>query len=237
MQTTSELHKSLLRNPDHIKETRVEIAGVWHGESDIQDLSTSGALFTGDAPSVGGCRARTMKLVAWVPSESIPRGAKIKIEQRLILPDYRTGEIISAAEWIPKGTFYVSSRSTDQVTGAVTFIGYDGMRKADGQFVSNLDTDEWPRPCDQVVAAIAQRMGVAVDSRTVLDPSVMVDYPNDYTMREVLGYIAAAHAGNWIITDANKLRLIGLCEIPEETSYLIDDHGDAITFGGVRILV
>lgn len=237
MQITSELHKSLLRNLDHIKETRVEIAGVWYGESDIQDLSTSGALFADDTPSVGGCRARTMKLVAWVQSESIPRGAQIRIEQRLILPDYRTGGIISAAEWIPKGTFYVASRSIDRATGAITFSGYDGMRKADGQFVSDSDTGEWPRPCDQVVAAIAQRMGVAVDSRTVLDPSVMVDYPNDYTMREVLGYIAAAHAGNWIITDANELRLIGLCEIPEETSYLIDEYGDVIAFGGVRIIV
>ena len=56
-------------------------------------------------------------------------------------------------------------------------------------------------------------------------------------MREILGYIAAAHAGNWIITDAGELRLVGFADIPPETFYLVTDHGDPIVFGDTRILV
>ena len=53
----------------------------------------------------------------------------------------------------------------------------------------------------------------------------------------MLRYIAAAHAGNWIMSDAGELRLIKINELPEETNYLIDEIGDWITFGGDRILV
>ena len=38
----------------------------------------------------------------------------------------------------------------------------------------------------------------------------MVEYPNDLSCLEVLGYIGAANAGNWCITPANALRLVPL---------------------------
>ena len=85
---------------------------------------------------------------------------------------------------------------------------------------------------------IARLMGVSIDPRTVLSTAYSVDYPaNEYTLRDVLRYIAVAHAGNWIITDAGQLRLVTFGEIPPETNYLIAEQGAAITFGGVRIIV
>ena len=96
-------------------------------------------------------------------------------------------------------------------------------------------------PAATAVADIAARMGVAVDSRTVLDASFPMQYPvdddGDMTMREALGRIAVANAGNWIITDEGKLLLVGLNSMPKETNYLVTENGSAITFGGVRILV
>ena len=85
---------------------------------------------------------------------------------------------------------------------------------------------------------IADLMGVTIDPRTVLSTAYTVDYPaNDYTLRDVLRYIAAAHAGNWIMTDVGQLRLVTFGEIPAETYYLVTEYGSAITFGGDRILV
>ena len=55
------------------------------------------------------------------------------------------------------------------------------------------------------------------------------------TMREVLSAIAAAHAGNWIVTAENKLLLLPLFSAPDETDYIVNEHGDAILIGGVRI--
>ena len=81
-------------------------------------------------------------------------------------------------------------------------------------------------------------MGVNLDKRTVLNSAYTIDYPaNDYTVRNELCFIAAAHGGNWIITDAGDLLLVPLLSMPAETNYLITEYGDAITFGGVKILV
>ena len=49
--------------------------------------------------------------------------------------------------------------------------------------------------------------------------------------------IAAAHGGNWHMSDAGRLRLVPLLSAPAESSLLVTEHGDAILFGGVRILV
>ena len=96
-------------------------------------------------------------------------------------------------------------------------------------------------PVWTAVNDIAARMGVTVDSRTQLNESFPVQYPvddeGDMTMREALGRIAVANAGNWIITDDGKLLMVGLNSMPAESNYLITEGGSAITFGGVRILV
>lgn len=68
--------------------------------------------------------------------------------------------------------------------------------------------DERPRGRKLLVADIASRIDVEVDSRTVINESYVIEYPNDYTMREILCHIAAAHAGNWIITADGKLLLV-----------------------------
>ena len=86
---------------------------------------------------------------------------------------------------------------------------------------------------------LAALMGITVDSRSQISNTYTIDYPaNNYTIRDVLGYIATANAGNWIITAANKLLLVPLNgSMPPETYYLITEDGDAITFAGTRILV
>ena len=64
-----------------------------------------------------------------------------------------------------------------------------------------------------------------------------IGLPVGYSMREVLSNIASMYGGNWIMTFEGKLRLVTLTELPEETYYLLEEHFDAITFGGDRILV
>ena len=88
-----------------------------------------------------------------------------------------------------------------------------------------------------VASACAEKMGVEIDERTSISSAYEISYPTDYTCRELLQHIAAAHGGNWIITDAGKLRLVILGDLPDETSVLVDEYGNVITFGGVRIYV
>lgn len=245
MHVTSDLYKTILQTPGHEKEHRAFIAGVEQkilkkAETKYSNLNmpplVKGSLFVGSKPSVGGCVSRQIDIMI-KPKGTIPRMAEIKLETRLVLKDFVTGEITSTSEWLPKGTFYIDTRQTDKVSGALIIHGYDAMLKAEQPFLTDTTEDDWPKPMDEVVEEIAKRMGVKVDSRTKISHTLQAGYPLEYTMREVLGFIASAHAGNWIITDAGELRLVGLADIPPETFYLVTEDGDAILFGDTRILI
>lgn len=234
MHSVSDLWRTLLASPGHRKEVKLVIAGVTYGEDKIVDssLRIDGGLYSDFG--IGNCCARQIDFEIY-PQGTIPRQAQIEVYVRLVL-----GEQVS--EWIPKGVFFFSTRKTDRITGVLSVHGYDAMLKAEETWLdSGYDTETWPMPAATAVNDIAARMGVAVDSRTVLDAAFPMQYPvddeGDMTMREALGRIAVANAGNWIITDDGKLLLVGLNSMPEETNYLVTETGSAITFGGVRILV
>ena len=178
---------------------------------------------------IGGAVAKEIDLVLRRPG-NLPRMAQM-------IPSYRLVKGTQASEWIQKGIYYIDTRSVDEVTGVMTIHGYDDMLKAE-QVWEPAQSLEFPMTMVQAVNVIAQLMGVTLDPRTVLNQSYTIDYPaNNYTLRDVLRYIAVANAGNWIITDDGKLRLVSFGEIPTETNYLVEEDGDAITFGGDRILV
>lgn len=225
MQTTSSLWKEIF-SKEHTAEYKAVIGDNSYLSDSLIGAFITRALFE-DVQSVGKCGSAQLDLDLWGAS-NIPRNAEIKIYVRLVSGD-------TASEWLPQGTFYIDTRS---VSGEITTIhGYDAMLKAEQTFLAEGDTGEWPRTQQAVVNAICTRMGVELDSRTVINSGYKVEYPNDYTMREILGYIAAAHGGCWIITPAGKLRLVTLGGLPAETNYLVDEYGDAITMGGVKILV
>lgn len=234
MHTVSDLWQQMLADPAHAVEAKLKIAGVEYGEDQIvhKSLMVYGGLYS--TFGIGNCCARQIEFEIY-PQGTIPRQAKIEVYMRL-----RLGEQVS--EWVPKGVFFFSTRKTDRVTGVLSVHGYDAMLKAEETWLdSSYDAKTWPMPAATAVADIAARMGVAVDSRTQLDEAFPVQYPvddkGDMTMREALGRIAVANAGNWTITDEGKLLLVGLNSMPAETHYLITETGRAITFGGVRILV
>ena len=234
MHNVSDLWRTLLASPGHRKEVKLVIAGVTYGEDKIVDgsLRIDGGLYSDFG--IGNCCARQIDFEIY-PQGTIPRQAQIEVYVRLVL-----GEQVS--EWIPKGVFFFSTRKTDRITGVLSVHGYDAMLKAEETWLdSSYDAETWPMPAETAVNDIAARMGVAVDNRTVLDAAFPMQYPvddeGDMTMREALGRIAVANAGNWIITDEGKLLLVGLNSMPKETNHLVTETGSAITFGGVRIFV
>ena len=233
MQVTSALHKAILQDDHHGQEHRAVIAGVTYSQPDILSLRTYGGAFS--EPDIGGCASRQIDLTLRSPAGTIPRQAEIRVYTRLVLED-------QAAEWLPKGVFYISTRSTDKLTGNLTIHGYDAMRKAgDVWLTADYDRDNWPMSQRAAVEDIAYRMGVEIDPRTQLSGRFPVDYPvdenGDLTMEDVLEGIAVSEAGNWVMSDEGKLLLLRFGDIPPETWYLVDEYGDAITFGGDRIIV
>lgn len=232
MQTVSDTYMRLWKSAWHQKEHKVVIAGVEYGEESIADLPVvSKRLFDADKPVVGACAGAQIDL-AFIPDGDIQRAAEIRLYTRLVLED-------EVSEWIPKGVFYIDTRKLDTESGVLTIHGYDGMLKGEAPFLEEVDQGDWPRKSSVLVSEICGKMGVELDARTELDDSILIPYPDsfDTTCRELLSMVATAHCGNWTMTDTGKLRLVPLHSIPEATNYLVDQNGDTISLGGVRIYV
>lgn len=203
-------------------------------ENMLKSVKTSHAVFPGDTPGVGNCVAGKIVVEMRVPRAEIPKRARI-------VPYVRLTDGKTVSEWIQKGVFYLDKRETldpDNAFPTLRLTGYDAMLAAEKDYPPQSAL-AWPATDAQVVREIAEYLRLNIDPRTwvVLNMDYAIQYPAGYSCREVLGYIAALYGANWLITDLGELRLLALNGIPPETRYLVDRQGDAITFGGVRILV
>lgn len=232
MQAVSALYRQLLA-ANAPKEFRAIIAGVTYGQDKIVSASSKATLMD-KAATIGNCAAKELNLVLRNPGE-IPRMAQIQMQ-------FRLNSGAQQSEWLPKGTFFIDTR--DEGNGVLTIDAFDPMLKCDQSFTTSGEQGSWPRTDITVVNQICSRIGVTLDARTaaILTAGYTIQYPGfgegAYTMRELLGFIGSMYAGNWIITDENKLRLLVLGDIPDDsTSLLITEYGEYITMGGFRIRV
>lgn len=204
MQDRSTLWKELAAGGAFSLESVAEIGGVQYASISAPVINR--ALFS-DALSVGNCVSATLQF-SLLTSDTIPKSAKIVIQQRLT-------NSAKHSEWLPAGTFFVSKRTSDAVTGLLTFQCYDSMLKANAPYpLTDASEAEFPKPMTDCIMVIAARMGVEVDPRTWDHIQTGFEYvipmPIGLTMIKVLGYIAGVHGGNWIITPENKLRFVPL---------------------------
>ena len=258
MQETSSLYKRLLADPGHWKEYNLVIGesgvlvdefsnritfggtailvattGADSGfrESSIISMSTQKSIFSDSNPTVGNCIAGQISVEMMRPKGDIPRRARL-------VPYVRLTNGKEHSEWLQKGVFFIDHREySGEENERMVLNGYDHIILTEDEFPSS--TNEWPRTDVDVVRDIANEIGGSVDKRTVqiMNKGYKINYPAGYSMREVLENIAAMYAGSFIMSDTAELLLVTMFGIPKETSYLIDNVGFAITFGGERILV
>lgn len=203
---------------------KVLIGDVEYTRKDIKSAKIVAPLF--DKFSVGNTCSAELTLSVWM-KEEIPRMAKI-------VP---YGKDETDGQWHKLGGFYLDTRT--QKNSLLEIVAYDGMLKSEIEWYPSQDLS-FPMTMEVASMEIADLMGMQLDERCQFNPSYMVDsYPDsETTLRQVLGYIAAAHCGNWIVTADEKLLLVPLFgDMPPETNYLVEEYGNPITFGGTRILV
>ena len=223
-QQTSPLWKALLRDRETRREYAFDINGVWYGPEAEASHSVESSLF--ESFGIGNAMSATLTLELY--ADHIPRGAVIKRFVRL-----NNGAQVSG--WLPKGVFFTNRRVNDD--GYWSVEAYDAMLKADFTWTPRPGFS-WPCTMEQAAGDIALSMGVELDPRNVFLPYQMNEYPmGEYMRRDALRDIAAAHGGNWHMSDAGRLRLVPLLSAPAESSLLVTEHGDAVLFGGVRLLV
>lgn len=230
-------------------------------ENVLKSVRRTGGMFANNVPAVGCCVSSELEVEMYAPVGTFPRmglmipyvrvcgyvpsgddnavvGVAIAGESTVGVPADATE--YAEGEWIKKGVFYIDTREVDQTSEEDTimhFHAYDAMLKAEAMYPeTNIN---YPATDTQVVQEIASYLGVPVDDRTwsVMTHGYVVQYPVGYTCREVLGYIAAAYAGCFVMSDTGNLWLVQLAGIPPESNYLIDSGGYIITFGGDRIIV
>lgn len=258
MQETSSIYKRLLADPGHWKEyalvigesgvlvdefsNRINFGGTailvattsaesGFRESSIISMSTQKSIFSESNPTVGNCIAGQITVEMMKPKGDIPRRARLA-------PYVRLTNGKEHSEWIQKGVFFIDHREySGDENERMVINGYDHIILAEDEFPSS--THEWPRTDIDVVRDIATEIGTDLDSRTVqiMNKGYKINYPAGYSMREVLENIAAMYAGSFIMSDTGELLLVTMFGIQKETSYLIDNVGFAVTFGGDRILV
>ena len=238
-----------------MKHVRLNIAGIVYGEGSIVSLKTHRAVFA-EGPSIGNCVTGELNAVLLLPSSNIPRNARI-------IPYVREG---TSGTWIQKSEYFVFSRNADQAGGTVELVAYDAIYRAEEAFISDpKNPGTWPRTPISIMDEIVKRtkkvkdatilQGIDEESRNAvaaLPASYRIKFPgvtltgesstsyqsdNATTMREMAGWIAAMCAGNWIIDNSGKWRLVKLGDVPESTHYLVTEDSYNILIGGYRILV
>ena len=211
MQTTTQVWKDLFAAGAAV-EARAVIGGTVY--TDISAPVIARAAMQ-DSLSVGNAAAASLSLVIR-GAGNIPRSAAVAVEARL-------NDGTTASEWLPQGTFYISRRARDPVSGLLALECYDALLKANGVWTPSQGS--WPRDMAAVAGELAALLGLQIDSRSNVPtgtPYVIAEPAAGITIREALGAIAQAGGGNWIVTPRNALRLLAL-----------DEEGDALEVAGI----
>lgn len=188
----------------HKTEYRFVVNNVVYTGADIQNAPVLSKAFA-DRLSIGVCCSGTLRLVLREKANvTIPKAASVVAYCRLTAPDGT-----DPTDWVEQGHYFISSRSSQN--GILTLSCRDLMLKARSSYWDKTQIKTWPATMAAVVNDIAAAMGVAVDSRTQIQTGTaykVTEPDGKATMMDVLSGIAAAHAGNFVITEAGALRLI-----------------------------
>lgn len=229
------------------RELRVTFSSDFFLKTYGQDKITGGRitsdLFAGGRMSVGGTVAAVCEISIIDPltngAENIPRACPFTVEIRL-------AEGNDASAWYPLGTFSVDTRERSETMPEVLSItGYDAMLRGETPYYPyGSEITGWPKTDIDAVRDIADRLGVKVgaDVGYIMIRRYAIPSPDagegGFTVREVLGYIGAMYGGNWFIDAYGYLRLALVGDEPAPgVDVLVDENGDVIKIGGVRIIV
>lgn len=212
MQSTNATYNSLF-SANARKQVQIIINGTYtYDEDAIISIDTSAALFSGNTMSLGGTVAKRLN-VRFYPGGNwimFPQMASVVLKVRLT-----NGTTNSS--WLTKGTFYIDTRKYDSITGIMELECYDIMLKGELIYIEDNNTPgTWPQTMRAVASDIATRLGVTFENPTAISNTYTIDAPPfDMSMREILGYIAVANGGNFIITEGtNKLRFVAYATTP-----------------------
>lgn len=163
-----------------------------------------------DGFTIGSCPSGYFEFTARDQNAYIPKNSEVRFEIKI------SGER-GDTEWFPFGTYFIDNRAHGKST--ITFQCYDRMLLAEQSFwdayikVTKDTSAKALRPemkMSRAVDIICEALGTTLDPRSQIFNDTTIKVEADYTCREVLKAIAISNAGNFLMTDEDKLRLLVL---------------------------
>ena len=218
MHQTSELYQEIVANRFHRVECKLLIDGVEYGENALVSVETENNLFAEEAPSCGNAVSGTITAKLRTPSTVIRAKAKIELFARVA-----SGDLVS--EWIPKGVYFLDTREKQKAkNGEDTIIvldGFDAILMGEQEYIPSGD---WPKSDAEVIEEMCWILGVECVWRP--DKNFPIQKPIGYSVREIIGYIAAMYGGSVTMDDSGKLKFVGLRQ---------NQNGHEVVFSGLSV--
>jgi len=198
----------------HIVQYRFTVNGIEYPSSYIKGTPTIEKPLMLE-PVIGRCCTGSLTvMIRRLPGVDIPKAAPVTVDCRLAAPDESV-----ITDWIPQGRYWITKRSGHGELVSLTCR--DAMVFAGQSFADKTTIRTWPATMSAVLTDAARIIGVEIDERTQINtgagytiakPGVTV------LVSDVLCEIAAAHGGNFIMTERGKLRLVPFPTVAEPTS-------------------
>lgn len=201
----------------------------FQGDGNLFKCVITQPLFKDSTPSVGNAMAGYVDIEMIAPF-NVATGAKV-------CPYIRACNRDEKSEWMQQGEFYIDTRKQTASGGGfeiLTIHAYDVLLLAETDYPAD-NSHAYPLLDIEMVRFIASTLGpgVKVDTRTedLMTAGYKFPLPVNYSKREVLGMIAAAYGGNFVISPTGTLRLVPFLDLPKETSCLVTESGNRIILG------
>ena len=192
MYPASEMFQRLIKNPMREFDTKVIINGVEHGSNEVVEWDITETITESESYTIGNAIPTKFELKIYTQS-IFPTNAEMKPYIRLI-----------DTEWIPLGVFYVDSRKESE-GGIWEFVCYDKLMQANQPWETELYL---PASMFQVVEEICDVLEIQICPDTVIRSYEVPLMTHEFTMRQVIGYIAACHGANAKINRNGELAFI-----------------------------
>lgn len=174
---------------------RITIAGVVYSDDQILSVEQSRGVIDGTL-SIGNTVSSEL-IASFIPND-VPQ--EINLEDEVTLEVRIKTLYDGATEWFPFGTFYIDEAVMDGVYLKISCFDKLAFLNKPFKGGSSISSSE-------ALDIILSEAGLKLDNRSVLG-NYQLKNANRLTSRQVLGYIGSLNAGNWYVTEENKLRHI-----------------------------
>ena len=223
-------------SPTWVYEYKCIIDALEYSDAEIYTFDKAGGLISDDF-SLGNCILQQFDITVTAKSGvTVAKNAKVE-------PYVRINGENGATSWYRLGVFFINNRGKLN-GGKVPFKCYDRMAFLDVPFLQDGESlDDYPMPMSTAMTRIYTQLGTTLDIRCTVSSVMTIEYPNDMTMRQVLGMIASAHGGNAVITDEDYLRIVTpgysgsvLAAVDGSNSVKTYAGNDAVTYDSVAMI-